>query len=455
VPGHGPAWPVRSGAIPPFADGFTPRLETVPDVDAALEPGVTVALVPAGPRDWLASAGKTQVAVSCAETLWQARTIDLLIWVNASSRASALSGFLRGAAAVGANPHADADAESTVAQLISWLATTTRPWLVVLDDVCAAADLEGLWPDGPAGRLIVTTSDIGTIPRDRHAVALRVPLYSAREATAFIAGRLTTNPDQRNGTIDLVYDLGSEPMALGHACAVIASSGLSCRDYREYYTEWKAGLAPAGGPAVAVTWALSAAYAEKLMPGSREVLTVSAFLDGHAIPGSVFTTLAVSKFLARESAFQSPDPEHTWNCVRALNQTGLLSIDATSTLPTVRVAQPVQEAVRAQLSAELSEHALRTVADTRGLRAGARARECRYHHGRHQAGRRTAGGGPGRGGGHLVPVGIRGADHLDTLAARDEYAAACVAAGNLAMAVDTYRLSLADRSRLRRPSPTR
>jgi hypothetical protein len=72
------------------------------------------------------------------------------------------------------------------------------------------------------------------------------------------------------------------------------------------------------------------------------VLTVSAFLDGHAIPGSVFTTLAVSKFLARESAFQSPDPEHTWNCVRALNQTGLLSIDATSTPPTVRVAQPVQ-----------------------------------------------------------------------------------------------------------------
>jgi hypothetical protein len=52
-------------------------------------------------------------------------------------------------------------------------------------------------------------------------------------------------------------------------------------------------------------------------------------------------------------------------------------------------------------------------------------------------------------------VGIRGADHLDTLTARDEYAAACVAAGNLAMAVDTYRLSLADRSRLRRPSPTR
>jgi hypothetical protein len=92
VSGHGPirgpAWPVRSGAVPPLADGFTPRRETVPDLDAALVPGVTVALVPAGRGEWLASAGKTQLAVACAETLLRSRTIDLLIWVNASSRAS-------------------------------------------------------------------------------------------------------------------------------------------------------------------------------------------------------------------------------------------------------------------------------------------------------------------------------------------------------------------------------
>jgi tetratricopeptide (TPR) repeat protein len=356
-----PVWPVRAGAVPPVADGFTLRLETVPDLDAALVQGVMVALVPAGPRDWPATAGKTQLAVSCAETLWRGRTIDLLIWVNASSRASALSGYLRGAAAIGANP--DADAEAAVAHLIAWLATTTRPWLVVLDDVCSATDLEGLWPDGPAGRLIATTSDIGTIPRDRHAVALKVPSFSAREATAFIAGRLVSNPDQRNGTLDLVYDLNSEPLALGHACAVIASSGLSCRDYREYYAEWKAGLAPNGGPAVAVTWALSAAFAERLMPGSREVLGVAAFLDGRAIPGNVFTTLAVSRFLTGENAFQSPDPERTWNCVRALEQAGLLSVDPTTTPPTVRAAQPVQEAARAQLSPELYERALRAAAD--------------------------------------------------------------------------------------------
>jgi tetratricopeptide (TPR) repeat protein len=372
VPGHGPAggqaWPVRAGAVPQLADAFTQRPETVPDLDAALVPGVTVALVPAGRAEWLASAGKTQLAVACAETLLRSRTVDLLIWVNASSRASALASYMSSAVAMGADP--DADAESTVAHLIGWLASSPRPWLVVLDDACAATELEGLWPDGPDGRLLVTTADPATIPGDRQAVILTVPLFSPREATAYLAGRLIANPDQRNGTIDLVYDLASEPMALAHASSVIVTSGLSCRDYREYYAQWKARLAPAGGPAASVTWALSAAYAEQLAPGSRGVLSVAAFLDGRAIPGSVFTTLAMSMFLTGGNAAQFPDPERIWSCVRALGQAGLMAIDSgTTVLPTtvlsstVRIALPVQEAVRAQLSPELAERALRAAAD--------------------------------------------------------------------------------------------
>jgi hypothetical protein len=289
------------------------------------------------------------------------RTIDLLIWVNASSRASALTGYMSAAVAMGADP--DADAESTVIHLIGWLAKTPHPWLVVLDDVCSATELEGLWPEGPGGRLLVTTADAGTIPGDRHAATLPVPLFSPREATSYLAGRLTANPDQRNGTIDLVYDLASEPMALGHASSVIVDSGLSCHDYRDYYAQWKARLAPAGGPATSVTWALSAAYAEQLASGSRGVLSVAAFLDGRAIPGSMFTTLAVSKFLTGGNAAQFPDPERIWSCVRALGQAGLVSIDPATSPPTVRIALPVQEAVRAQLSPELTEDALRAAAD--------------------------------------------------------------------------------------------
>src|SRR5436309_1922985 len=43
---------------------------------------------------------------------------------------------------------------------------------------------------------------------------------------------------------------------------------------------------------------------------------------------------------------------------------------------------------------------------------------------------------------------VRGADHIDTLAAREEYAAAALAAGQTAEAVRSYRHALADRERI-------
>ena len=42
----GVTWPVRSGLVPPLADGFITRPETVPGLEAALVPGDAVALVP-------------------------------------------------------------------------------------------------------------------------------------------------------------------------------------------------------------------------------------------------------------------------------------------------------------------------------------------------------------------------------------------------------------------------
>ena len=45
-PGQASGWPVWSGAVPPLAEGFTVRPDTVPDLETALVPGVTVVLVP-------------------------------------------------------------------------------------------------------------------------------------------------------------------------------------------------------------------------------------------------------------------------------------------------------------------------------------------------------------------------------------------------------------------------
>ena len=118
------AWPVRAGAAAPLADGFLSRLETAADLAAALVPGATVVLTPGrtpagGSGEWLASSGKTQVAAGLAESLWQAGRLDLLIWVDATSRASVLSGYMAGAvAASGADPAGDAETVAT--RLVNW-----------------------------------------------------------------------------------------------------------------------------------------------------------------------------------------------------------------------------------------------------------------------------------------------------------------------------------------------
>jgi hypothetical protein len=46
VAAGGVAWPVRSGLVPPLAEGFITRTETVPGLEEALVPGAVVALVP-------------------------------------------------------------------------------------------------------------------------------------------------------------------------------------------------------------------------------------------------------------------------------------------------------------------------------------------------------------------------------------------------------------------------
>jgi hypothetical protein len=159
------AWPVRSGAAPALAGGFSARPETAPGVAAALIPGAVVALVPgeaaAEPRTGSpdTACGKTQLAAYAAESLWRAGDVDLLIWVAATGRASALSGFLAAAAATGSD-HVG-DAESVAASFAAWLGQTSHRWLVVLDDLRDAADLEGFWPAGPTGRVLITTANPG------------------------------------------------------------------------------------------------------------------------------------------------------------------------------------------------------------------------------------------------------------------------------------------------------
>lgn len=358
-------WPVRSGAVPSLAGGFSAREETAADLGAALVTGAVVVLVPdrrAGmaPGGWLESCGKTQLAVSVAGALWQSRRVELLVWIVATSRESVLSGLAEAAVdALGAA--AGDEGEALAARFLGWMHETSRPWLVVFDDVTDVADLTGLWPAGQAGRVLVTTSDPAARSSEQGALVHPVGVFSPHEAMSYLMSRLAADPDKRLGAIDLVGDLGYEPMALAQASAVIMNSAMSCRDYQDRFVRSRERMTEA---AAAVTWAISAEHANQLSPdgSAHSVLALASLLDGRGIPAAVFTAPAAREYLAAGNG-DPADQERARAAVLTAERVGLLSVDRSSTVTMARMSGVVQAAVRAAMPGPALEPTARVAAD--------------------------------------------------------------------------------------------
>ncbi len=378
TPGR-PSWPIRSGTVPTVADVFSARLETASSLTAALPAGAAVALVPdqaagsaafPGPvaapdaRDWLRSSGKSQLAAAFAESLWQSGGVDLLVWIEATSRASVLSGYAAATAAVTGRDQASS-CESVAAQFLSWLRETSRSWLVVLDDLADTADLDGLWPAGAVGRVLVTSPDTAAVPSGMRVVP--VGPFSLREAISYLSERLSADPDKRHGAIELAQDLDLEPVALAQASAVIASSPLSCRDYRTHFVrrrEYLAASPSARPPAAAVTWTLSFERADQLTPGgsAQLLLALAALLDGHGIPQTVLAAPAAGEFLAGGSDVPASSGR-VHAALTALEQVGLLTVEPASAPPTIRISPVLQAALRAAMPEGMPDQAASSAAN--------------------------------------------------------------------------------------------
>jgi len=325
------------------------------------------------------------------------------------------------------------------------------------------------------------------VPDGQRALAVPVPGFSMREAMAHLFGRLSTDQDQRSGAYDLAEHLGGEPGALAQASAVMADSGTGCRDYQHRFTEKQARLRAAGGDeplAAAVTWLLSAEYAEEqLLPGGSTwpLLLLAALLDGHGIPAAVLTAPATCKYLADTGAGYPPAPQHAWRAALALERAGLVSVGPAGE-PALWVSTPLQAAARATATPELLGLAVRAAADALleawpkdQPRSGqaARMRACAASLLRHAgddlwasgschrvlltAGQSTA---AARLAGPAVTwwqdVAARcerllGADHHDTLFAAGQLADALLAAGQAADAVRCSRWVLDHRDRVLGP----
>jgi tetratricopeptide (TPR) repeat protein len=345
--------PVRAGLLPALADGFLPRTETAPGLPSELIPGAVIVLAPAS-AGTSSPLGKTQVAVAYAHSFHRSGAI--VIWADAGSRASIMAGYAAAATELGVD--ASQGADSAARHLLAALSQPALPWLVVLDGLRDAADAEGLIPSGPAGMTLITAADARLVPDSWRATILPVSPFTAREAMSYLRGRLRSDWDQRAGMINLVTEIGGEPVPLAQASGVIAVSPLSCRQYTDKLVLRRQQMTRADGPAPPVataTLALAVERADQLDAAAWPMLVVAAALDCALVPAPVFDTATVARYATGEP---QPDVPALAGTLPLLAELGLACIDPHPTGAVVRFSEPILAAVRGALNRDDHEMAL-------------------------------------------------------------------------------------------------
>src|SRR5436305_2383266 len=373
-----------SGTVPPLADAYYPREQSGPDLASTVRAGETVVLIhgeETGEASRVPAAqggtGKTQLAVEFTHTMWNTRAVEILIWVNAASRESVITGFAQAANTVDAS-QPDEGAETAAARFVSWLAHTRRPWALVIDDLAELSDLEDLWPSGASGRVLITTRLPASAFEDAVAEGgpaagldvrvVPVPGLNRREALDYVTSRLTDYPDQRIEALDLGEDLDGLPLALAQATAAMSARRQGCREYRALLAE-RVGHMPAvpgASAAVLATWSIAAECAHELPPTGLAwpALVLAAMLDHHGVPGAVLTSPAACGYIAgRPSTANAADQTMVRAAINNLAQAGLVTIDPVSPVRTVQMHASVQAAVRAYLPAADLEQVVLAAAD--------------------------------------------------------------------------------------------
>lgn len=360
------AAPVLSGTVPPLAEAFYARQETGFGLADAPRPGETIVLVPGsadGAGATSGGTGKTQLAVGFAHAMWNTRAVDLLVWVPAGNRTAIVSSYAQAAADLDTeSPGETADAAAR--RFLGWLSRTDRRWAVILDDVTAAADLDGLWPQGEYGQVVVTTRVPEEDWHDDVRTVLAVPGFSRREGLAYLNSRLTGYPDQRIEALDLAEDTEWLPLSLAQAAAVVAGSETTCRDYRVAFAERlrnTAGTDVEGcPPSMLASWSLAVEQAHDLSPAGLgwPALAFAATLDTGGIPAAVLTSPTACRYITGRRIAGAEDQDLVRAAFHNLESFGLVSVDKTSASRTVWVHHAVQSAVRAYLPPDDAEQAV-------------------------------------------------------------------------------------------------
>jgi tetratricopeptide (TPR) repeat protein len=363
---------LQSGAVPALAVNYSQRPETGIGPAASLPPGDVLVLADAGQASASAGSGgtgKTQLALAAATELLRAGTVDLLIWVSASSRDSVLTWYAQAVADLNIADITH-NAESAAPLLLDWLANTSRPWLVVLDDLTDQATMDGLWPQSASRRVVVTARSSAAVPAVQSGRVKLIGPLSHREAVNYLTTALKEDPDLRLGAPDLAANLECFPISLAFAATVMIDRRLDCRDYGALFAERRQRLAGAWGGAcplaVLVAWSLAVDRASELLPADLAwpILVLTALLNPDGVPAAVLMSESACDYLAGGSGSAlAARQAQIRSAVSVLARLGLLTVDVGSATHTIRMHAQIQHAVRSYVASDHRNQIGRVAAD--------------------------------------------------------------------------------------------
>ena len=341
---------VLSGDIPSVTGTYIPREEiglTLASLPVAETTVLLPAEDPASDPGWRGGTGKSYLASALARACWENGMVRLVAWISVTGRDSVLSGYARALGELGLARHAEGRAEFAAGRFLEWLAKADQPWLVVLDDLTDPAAIEGLWPAGSMGRVLVTAPGVDALATAHRARLVPVAAFSPQEALQYLSAALRMDPGQRVGGLDLAGDLGFGPLALSLAGAFMSRTGMDCRQYRALFTERRLALAHAfpddASSAVAATWSLSRELADQIAPRGLAgwVLMLISMLTPHGIPEAVLTSEVARSYLAGSEGALAEIAE-VRAALRNLAEAGLVTVDDRSPARTVRSHEMLQ-----------------------------------------------------------------------------------------------------------------